>query len=164
MRLGGADPARARGAERRRVRRLAQAVFQDPATSFDPRFSVGAVVAEPLHLLDAPVNAAARVAEALAAVELDPAVAARDPASLSGGQRQRVALARALVIEPRLVVLDEALSALDLVTRAGVVRLLQRLQAERGLAYLLIAHDMAVIDALAHRVLRVEAGRIAGGD
>ena len=160
VRLGGIDPAAARGAALAQVRHLAQAVFQDPVTSFDPRWRVERIVADPLRLEPGTPDRAARVAAALRAVELDPALASANPRALSGGQRQRVAIARALILQPRLVVLDEALSALDLATRAGVVALLRRLQQERGLAYLLIGHDLAVIRALAHRVAVLREGAI----
>ena len=145
----------------RRLRRDVQAVFQDPAGSLDPIMSVAEIVAEPLHLLDvrpSPAECARLVAEALTEVELDPAVATRRPHAFSGGQQQRIALARALVLRPRLVVLDEALSALDPELRAGMIALLRRLQIERGLAYLFISHDMALVRRMAHRVMVLRSG------
>lgn len=146
-----------------RQRRLVQAVFQDPAASFDPRYSVGRIVAEPLHLLDANPMAAERdalVAGALGAVGLAAEMAARLPHELSGGQRQRVAIARALVLKPALVVLDEAVSALDAGLRADVLALLDRLQRERGLAYLFVSHDIGTMRAIADRLLVLQGGRI----
>jgi peptide/nickel transport system ATP-binding protein len=145
----------------RALRRDFQMVFQDPYGSLDPRHKVGRIVAEPLALLGvARRDAAARVATALAAVGLEEGDAQRYPHQFSGGQRQRIAIARAVVTEPRLVVLDEPVSALDVSVRAQVMNLLQDLQRRRGLAFLLISHDLSVVAHLAHRVVVLEAGRI----
>ncbi|ATI41068.1 microcin ABC transporter ATP-binding protein [Pacificitalea manganoxidans] len=141
-------------------RRRAQAVFQDPQGSFDPRQRVARLVAEPFHLTGRPADAAAQVVDALRAVGLMAEDASRYPHQFSGGQRQRIALARALVIHPDLVVLDEAVSALDVSVRGRVLDLLARLQADRGLSYLFISHDMDVVRAITDRVLVMEAGRI----
>jgi len=148
---------------RRDLYRRMQAVFQDPATSFDPRWTVGDIVAEPLHLLDARPSRAerdARVAEALAAVGLPEDAASRRPHQFSGGQRQRIAIARALILKPALVVLDEALSALDARVRSEIVALLAHLQAEHGLAYLFVSHDIGLVRAIADRVIVLRHGRI----
>lgn len=160
--LGGRDWRAARGAEVRAMRRRVQAVFQDPAASFDPRQTVDQIVAEPLYLLD-PIPAAERTAMVIAALDqvgLPTDAAGRLPQALSGGQRQRVAIARALILKPDLIVLDEALSALDHKLRAEIVALLLRLQQDFGLAYLFIAHDMNLVRQMADRVLVLRDGVI----
>lgn len=152
----------ARGAGLRTLRRRVQAVFQDPAASFDPRWTVGRIAAEPLRLLDDtpnPAERAARVIEALDQVGLDADAAQRLPAHFSGGQRQRIALARALVLKPDLIVLDEALSALDPPLRADMVALLLRLQRDLRVAYLFISHDLALVRHFAHRIAVLRDGR-----
>lgn len=144
------------------LRRDISLVFQDPFSSFDPRLSIGASLAEPLHLepgLDRALTPA-RLAEAVSAVGLDPAMLDRYPHEFSGGQRQRLAIARALVTRPRLLVLDEPVSALDVSVRGEVLELLNRLQAQFGLTYLIISHDLDMVAAMADRVLVMEAGRI----
>jgi peptide/nickel transport system ATP-binding protein len=151
------------GARERRLRRLMQVVFQDPYGSLNPRHRIGRIVAEPLHLLDAPLSATrrrARVAAVLADVGLDAADVDRFPHEFSGGQRQRIAIARALIVEPRLVVLDEAVSSLDASLRSQVLMLLGRLSADRALAYLFVAHDLAVVRAVTDRTLVMHRGRI----
>jgi ABC-type glutathione transport system ATPase component len=137
-------------------RRRIQIVFQNPATSLSPRLSVHAIVAEPLRVHRAGLDAAARavlVAAVLRDVGLDPVLASRRPAQLSGGQRQRVALARALIASPDILVLDEPTSALDRSVEAEVLHLLVRLQAERGFACLVVTHDPRVVAALADDIL-----------
>jgi ABC-type microcin C transport system duplicated ATPase subunit YejF len=168
VRVGGADLAAAQGAGLRAVRRTVQMVFQDPYLSLDPRLSVGAAIAEPMAIhglggdsrLDRRRYRRRRVAELLAAVGMDPALAVRRPAELSGGQRQRVALARALALEPRALVLDEPVSSLDAATGARMIALLGELRGARGLAYLLISHDLATVAAVADRVAVMHEGRI----
>ena len=159
--LHGEDITRARGRTLRRARRRLQIVFQDPYASLNPRMRVGEAVAQPLraHRLWTPAGRD-RVASLLATVGLAPEVAERFPRELSGGQRQRVGIARALVLEPDVVVLDEAVSSLDVSIRAQVVALLRRLQDDRGLAYLFIAHDLAVVRQIAHRVAVMYLGRL----
>jgi peptide/nickel transport system ATP-binding protein len=157
------DFAGARGAQLRRLRRRVQVVFQDPSGSFDPRFRVERIVAEPLGLLDAPLSTAerrARVQRALEAVGLEPGHADRYPHQFSGGQRQRIAIARALVVEPAVIALDEAVSALDVSVRAQILELLSDLSDRLGLGYLFVSHDLSVVRAVTERVLVMQAGRI----
>ena len=159
----GRDLATLSKAAMRPLRRELQIVFQDPFSSLSPRRTVGAIVGEGLAIHEpglAPAARAARVAKALEDVGLAPELAARLPHALSGGQRQRVAIARAIVLEPRLVVLDEPTSALDRSIQAEVLALLARLQTERGLAYLLITHDLAVVRAMATRIAVMREGHL----
>jgi peptide/nickel transport system ATP-binding protein len=147
----------------RALRRHVQVVFQDPHGSFDPRWTVERLVAEPLHLLDArptPADRRAKVEKVLAQVGLAREAADRYPHQFSGGQRQRIAIARALIVEPSVIALDEAVSALDVTVRAEVLDLLARLSDELGLAYLFVSHDMGVVRGLTDRVLVMKAGRI----
>ena len=143
------------------VRAKMQVVFQDPYGSFNPRQKVGRLVAEPFHL--APVDRAEetrRVEEALLAVGLAASDAEKYIHEFSGGQRQRIAIARAIVIRPKLVILDEAVSALDVSIRAQILDLLADLQAQFGLSYLFISHDLSVVRSITDRVLVMQAGRI----
>ncbi len=144
----------------RAARADVQVVFQDPYGSFNPRQRVERLVAEPFHLTGRPTDWRARVAEALREVGLDPADGRRFIHEFSGGQRQRLAIARALIIRPKLIVLDEAVSALDVRVRAQVLDLLAELQARHGLAYLFISHDLSVVRAVTSRCLIMQAGRI----
>ena len=147
----------------RQRRRALQLVFQDPNGSLDPRWTVERLVGEPLHLLDEPLTAIARrarVEAVLAKVGLPPQVADRYPHQFSGGQRQRIAIARALIVEPAVIALDEAVSALDVTVRAGVLDLLARLSDELGLAYLFVTHDMGLVRGLTDRVLVMQKGQI----
>ncbi|WP_193336837.1 dipeptide ABC transporter ATP-binding protein [Devosia beringensis] len=144
------------------LRRDVSLVFQDPFGSFNPRLTLGGSLAEPLRLepeLDR-ADVQARVVEAIEAVGLDAGMLARYPHEFSGGQRQRLAIARALVTRPKLVVLDEPVSALDMSVRGEVLALLAQLQAQYGLTYLLISHDLDMVAAMADRVLVMEAGKI----
>jgi peptide/nickel transport system ATP-binding protein len=146
----------------RRMRRRMQVVFQDPNASLDPRMTVGEIVSEGLeiHGMATPGDAEVRVARLLREVGLDAADAARAPHEFSGGQRQRIAIARALAVEPEFLVLDEAVSALDLTVRQQILALLASLQAQRGLTYLFIAHDLALVERIATRVAVMQHGRI----
>ena len=147
----------------RRLRRDVQLVFQDPYGSLDPRMTVAQLVGEPLavHGLGGDRHErAARVRELLGMVGLGPEHATRHPHAFSGGQRQRIAIARALATEPKLLVLDEPVSALDTSTRAQILALLAELQQRLGVSYLLIAHDLALVRAVAHRVAVMYLGRI----
>ncbi len=149
------------------LRRRVQVVFQDPFSSLSPRLTVEEIVGEGLHVHEpglALPERRARVQQALAHVGLGetqfPGLLARYPHEFSGGQRQRLAIARALIVQPQLLVLDEPTSALDVTIQQQVLALLQRLQKERGLSYLLITHDVAVIRAMAHEVLVMKDGQV----
>jgi ABC-type glutathione transport system ATPase component len=143
-------------------RRAIQLVQQNPLSALNPRRSVGASLrlALDVHGIGDPASRPARVTALLADVGLTPDYAARAPSALSGGQRQRVAIARALACDPRLIVLDEPTSALDVLVQAQVLRLLHDLRLNRGLTYLFISHDLAVVRAIATRVAVFRHGRI----
>ena len=147
--------------ELRDFRRTVQLVHQNPASALDPVHSVGASIAEPLRnfRIGSKADRADRVAQAMERVALDPGLASRRPRELSGGQLQRIAIARALVIEPRLVVFDEAVSALDVTVQSQILELIQRLQEELGLTYVFISHDLAVVRQVAHTVTVLSRGR-----
>ncbi|WP_371518810.1 dipeptide ABC transporter ATP-binding protein [Kitasatospora sp. NBC_01300] len=158
--LLGHDTAELSRAEAHRLRARLQIVFQDPMASLDPRMPIGDIIAEPLRAQHAArEEIARRVPELLHQVGLDPDHAARYPHQFSGGQRQRVSIARALAVRPKLLVLDEPVSALDVSIQAGVLNLLQALKAELGLSYLFVSHDLSVIRHLADRVSVMYLGR-----
>ncbi|MFJ6383587.1 dipeptide ABC transporter ATP-binding protein [Kitasatospora sp. NPDC092039] len=146
----------------RRPHREVQLVFQDPYSSLNPRMTAGQIIAEPLivHRLGGREQRAARVAALLEQVGLDPATADRHPRAFSGGQRQRLGIARALAPEPSVLICDEPVSALDVSVQAQVIELLARLQRELGLAVLFIAHDLAVVRRVSHRIAVMRHGRI----
>jgi glutathione transport system ATP-binding protein len=149
-------------AQFRPLRRDIQMVFQDPFASLDPRLTVGFSVAEPLYIHGVASGRAAeeRVASLLEHVGLSRDHAQRYPHEFSGGQRQRLALARALALRPRIIVADEAVSALDVSIRAQIVNLMLDLQDAFGLSYLFISHDMAVVERISHRVAVMYLGQI----
>jgi glutathione transport system ATP-binding protein len=150
-------------AERFRMRQEVQYIFQDPFASLDPRKTVGFSIAEPINthgLILGQKAVRRRVDELLERVGLSSAVASRYPHEFSGGQRQRVCIARALASDPKLIIADEALSALDVSIQAQIINLFMDLQAERKLAYLFISHDMAVVEKMSHRVAVLYLGQI----
>jgi peptide/nickel transport system ATP-binding protein len=162
IRFEGEDWLALRGADLRRRRAHMQMVFQDPLAAFNPLASVGTVLDDPLRIHGI-ADRARRLGEITALLErvgLPAAFASRPVRTLSGGQRQRVAIARAISTRPSLLVLDEAVSALDVTVRGRILELLVELQRERGLAYLFISHDLAVVRAISHRIAVMDAGRI----
>jgi len=160
--FAGRDIAALPRSELREVRRDIQMIFQDPFASLDPRLTVGFSIAEPLyvHGVAAGKEAEDRVAWLLEHVGLAPDHARRYPHEFSGGQRQRIAIARALALQPKVIVADEAVSALDVSIQAQIVNLLLDLQREFGLSYLFISHDMAVVERVSHRVAVMYLGQI----
>jgi oligopeptide/dipeptide ABC transporter ATP-binding protein len=162
IRFRGRDLAGLAGTELREYRAAVQAVFQDPWSSLNPRMRAGAIVGEPL-VLNTPLGRseiAGRVARLLAEVGLDPGAARSFPHEFSGGQRQRIAVARALALNPRVIVLDEPVSALDVSIRAQIMNLLKDLQEAHGIGYLLIAHNLATVRYLSQRVAVMYLGEI----
>ncbi len=165
IRFDGRDLGAMSPRERRALRREIQVVFQDPYESLDPRDTIGEIVAEPLDVHGLAKDTAdrrARVVAALGEVGLEPAdrFVDRRPGELSGGQRQRVAIASALVAQPRLLLADEPVSMLDVSVRAEVLNLLARLRRERGIAVLLVTHDLATAAAVADRIAVLYLGRV----
>jgi glutathione transport system ATP-binding protein len=163
IRFAGRDLATMSAAERRDLKREIQYVFQDPFASLDPRRTVGYSLAEPMihhRIVGRGAAARERVGDLLHQVGLDVSAADRYPHEFSGGQRQRICIARALGVDPRLIVADESVAALDVSIRAQIINLLMELQERRKLAYLFITHDMAVVERVAHRVAVLYLGQI----
>jgi len=162
IRIEGREITHLQGDAVRPVRRDIQMIFQDPFASLDPRLTVGFSIAEPLYVHGVARRRAAeeRVAWLLEHVGLSPDLAQRYPHEFSGGQRQRIAVARALALNPKIIVADEAVSALDVSIQAQIVNLLVDLQQEFGLSYLFISHDMAVVERVSHRVAVMYLGQI----
>lgn len=162
IKFDGEDVLSLKGQDLMRYRRAVQVVFQDPYSSLSPRMRVGNIIAEPLEIHTNFSRAARqeRVAEVLELVGLQPDVARLFPHEFSGGQRQRIAIARALVTETRLIVLDEAVSALDVSIRAQIMTQLERLQATLGVSYLFIGHDLATVAHISHRIAVMYLGQL----
>ena len=159
--LNGEDVTTAGARALRRIRPLVQMVFQDPYGSLNPRRRIGAIVAQPLRLAGWPRAAArARVDSLLIQVGLGIAAAERFPHEFSGGQRQRIGIARALALDPKLIICDEPVSALDVSIRAQVINLLKAIQVQTGVSYLFISHDLSVVEHIADRVMVMYLGRI----
>jgi oligopeptide/dipeptide ABC transporter ATP-binding protein len=161
--LLGRDLTHAERAAVQAARQDLQIVFQDPLASLDPRMTIGDSIAEPLRVFRPELDRAAREVEARAMMErvdLDPALINRYPHELSGGQNQRVGIARAVILEPKLVICDEAVSALDVSIRAQIIDLLIELQKTMGLAIMFISHDLAVVREVSHRVMVLYLGRV----
>jgi peptide/nickel transport system ATP-binding protein len=163
IRFEGTNLVTAAPSELAAIRRKVQVIFQDPYSSLNPRMTVGQIVGEPMHVYGLAPDAKTvgeRVTKILGQVGLRPELAARYPHQLSGGQRQRVGIARALAIEPSFIVCDEAVSALDVSIQGQIINLLEDLQRTLGLAYLFIAHDLAVVRHISMRVVVMYLGRI----
>ena len=161
--LMGRDITHAHREAMRNARKDLQIVFQDPLASLDPRMTIGDSIAEPLRVFRPETSRDAREAEArgmMARVELDPGLINRYPHELSGGQNQRVGVARAMILKPKLVICDEAVSALDVSIRAQIIDLLIELQKDMGLSMIFISHDLAVVREISHRVLVMYLGRV----
>jgi peptide/nickel transport system ATP-binding protein len=163
VKLDGKEIIGLNGQQLRDMRRHIQMIFQDPFASLNPRIEVGDAIAEPLlahGIASGKRDARDRVAELMVKVGLQPDMASRFPHEFSGGQRQRVCIARALASNPKLIIADEALSALDVSIQAQILNLFMELQEQQGLSYLFISHDMAVVEKMSHRVAVLYLGQV----
>jgi oligopeptide/dipeptide ABC transporter ATP-binding protein len=162
MFFGEQDMATLQGEELRQLRRRAQMIFQDPFASLNPRFTIGSLIAEPMHIyrVASRQEIRERTLELLKVVGLRPEYIDRYPHEFSGGQRQRIAVARALSINPEFVIADEPVSALDVSVRAQVLNLMQRLQSQFNLTYLFVSHDLSVVRHVADRIAVMYLGKI----
>jgi oligopeptide transport system ATP-binding protein len=161
--LNGEDIAALSGAQLRARRRQLQMIFQDPYSSLDPRMTAAHSIGEALDihkLAKDPEYRRRRIAELLQSVGLDVAHGERYPHEFSGGQRQRIGIARALAVEPKLIICDEPVSALDVSVQAQIINLLEDLQRDRGVAYLFIAHDLAIVEHISRRVMVMYLGKV----
>ncbi len=161
--LDGEDIAKLSGPALRARRRKLQMIFQDPYNSLDPRMTVGEIIGEALDIHRLATGARDRrekTAALLQSVALEAAHAARYPHEFSGGQRQRIGIARALAVEPKLIICDEPVSALDVSVQAQIINLLQDLQRQRGVAYFFVAHDLAVVEHISRRVMVMYLGKV----
>ena len=148
--------------ERRKFRQQVQMIFQDPYSSLNPRLSIAEALAEPIrvHKLAKSTEIDQRIIDLLKKVNLPPEFGKRYPHEFSGGQRQRISIARALALDPKLIICDEAVSALDVTIKAQVINLLMDLQKELGVSYLFISHDLAIVERISHRVAVMYLGQI----
>ncbi len=162
IRFAGQNVADLKGGALRRMRREMQIIFQDPFSSLNPRMTVGAIIREGMliHGLATRAESEKRAGDLLEEVGLRAEYASRYPHEFSGGQRQRIGVARALSVQPRLIICDEPVSALDVSVQAQVINLLQDLQRDRGLTYIFIAHDLSVVEHIADRVAVMYLGKI----
>jgi peptide/nickel transport system ATP-binding protein len=163
VRFDGVELTALKEPEMRRLRRRMQMIFQDPFSSLDPRQSVGSILAEPIRthrIREDGKSVDARVAELLEVVGLPAEAGSRYPHEFSGGQRQRIGIARALAVRPELIIADEPVSALDVSIQAQVINLLEELQEEFGLTYLVVAHDLAVVRHISDRIAVMYLGKI----
>lgn len=158
----GKDITKLKGEEKRQNCRHIQMVFQDPTAAFDPKMKIGSIICEPLlnFNLIKKSQVKEKAQELLKLVELPPDFVDRYPNNMSGGQRQRVAIARALALEPEIIVCDEATSALDVSVQAKIIELLVKLQKEKGITYIFICHDLALVSLFSHRVTVMYLGSI----
>ncbi len=158
----GEDITNLTGEKRREMARHIQMIFQDPATAFNPKMRIKDIICEPLRNFAkvSDKEAETRAVDLLHQVELAPEIALRYPHELSGGQRQRIGIARALILEPEIIVCDEATSALDVSVQDSIAKLLARIQREKGVSYIFICHDLALVSLISHRVMVMQKGNI----